>query len=95
MRPESPASPAPFPMQAADQCVKCGLCLPHCPTYGVTLDEAESPRGRIALMQGLASGALAASPALQGHLDSVEVPVRSVEPQVPTTLQLLPMYSQE
>jgi len=56
-------------MQAADQCVKCGLCLPHCPTYRVTLNEAESPRGRIALMQGLASGALAASPALQGHLD--------------------------
>jgi glycolate oxidase iron-sulfur subunit len=69
MHAESSGAAGRFPIQAADQCVKCGLCLPHCPTYRITLDEARSPRGRIALMQGLAGGTLAASPALQAHLD--------------------------
>ena len=58
-----------FPLAKADQCVKCGICLPHCPTYRVTQNEADSPRGRIMLMQGLATGMLGAEPALQAHLD--------------------------
>ena len=41
--------------QQAASCVKCGLCLPHCPTYKITQNECESPRGRIALMEGLAT----------------------------------------
>ncbi len=53
----------------ADQCVMCGLCLPHCPTYRISLDEAESPRGRIALARWIASGQLAADPAALQHLD--------------------------
>ncbi len=53
----------------ADRCVKCGLCLPHCPTYLLFRNEAESPRGRIALIQGLLAGALEAGPPLLDHLD--------------------------
>ena len=64
------ASPFPdFPLADADKCVKCALCLPHCPTYKVTRDEGESPRGRIALMQGLATGALKPTRRLAEHLD--------------------------
>jgi len=53
----------------ADRCVKCGLCLPHCPTYTQARDEGESPRGRIALMQGVAAGDLPAGPRLEAHLE--------------------------
>lgn len=59
-----------FPLELADRCVKCGLCLPHCPTYGLDNVEGESPRGRIALMQGLATGRLEPGPALVRHLDN-------------------------
>jgi len=52
----------------ADQCVMCGLCLPHCPTYRLARTEAESPRGRVALARALASGA-DPEPALLAHLD--------------------------
>lgn len=56
-------------LDLADQCVMCGLCLPHCPTYRISLDEAESPRGRIALARSIAGGRLAPGPTALAHLD--------------------------
>ena len=58
------------PFSDTELCVKCGLCLPHCPTYGKTLDESESPRGRLSLIQAWAAGQLEASPKLLGHIDN-------------------------
>ncbi len=52
----------------ADQCVLCGMCLPHCPTYRLAHRENESPRGRIGLMLGLAEGALLPEGKIRQHL---------------------------
>ena len=48
-------------------CVRCGQCLTSCPTYVLTMDEAEGPRGRIAMARALADGQLRLSPDLIEH----------------------------
>lgn len=37
-------------------CMRCGFCLPACPTYREVEKESATPRGRIALMKGIADG---------------------------------------
>ena len=50
-------------------CVSCGLCLPHCPTWRVTGDESASPRGRIAAMRAVQSGAIGLTQEFTRYMD--------------------------
>jgi len=52
-----------------DLCVMCGMCIPHCPTYKLYQTEAESPRGRISLIQSIISQGLSPSKKVIRHID--------------------------
>ncbi|WP_395154350.1 (Fe-S)-binding protein [Ilumatobacter sp.] len=67
-------------------CVSCGLCLPHCPTFRVTGEEAYSPRGRIDAMRAVESGEL---PIDETFIDFMEtcVQCRGCEPACPSGVQ--------
>jgi glycolate oxidase iron-sulfur subunit len=66
-------------------CVHCGFCLPACPTYRVTGNELDSPRGRIYLIKQLVEGA-AATEATRDHLDRC-LTCRSCETACPSGVQ--------
>lgn len=72
-------------IEDADRCVKCAVCLPHCPTYRISGNEAESPRGRIALMRALADGSQEPGPGMVRHLDQC-LACRSCEPVCPANV---------
>lgn len=44
----------PYIPEATD-CRSCGICLSHCPTFGLRREESQSPRGRIRLIERLLS----------------------------------------
>jgi len=51
------------------QCIHCGLCLNHCPTYRVLGTEMDSPRGRIYQVLLADEGRLAIGDAFVTHID--------------------------
>lgn len=67
-------SALPVLLQAEQQkllaCIHCGLCLEACPTYTITGDENDGPRGRLYLMRAVGEGRLASdSIAFERHID--------------------------
>lgn len=51
------------------QCVHCGLCLSACPTYQITGMEAESPRGRVFLLEHIRDNPSLLNPDAMQYLD--------------------------
>jgi glycolate oxidase iron-sulfur subunit len=51
-------------------CIHCGLCLEACPTYVITGDENDGPRGRLYLMRAVGEGRLPReSRSFERHID--------------------------
>ena len=50
-------------------CTRCGLCLESCPTYTLWGAEADSPRGRITLIEDALAPGGTASPEMAVHID--------------------------
>ncbi len=73
-----PATPAPVRAGSpaasagrspADDCVHCGFCLPHCPTYVSWGEEPDSPRGRIDLFRAVEDGRIGLDESVVRHFD--------------------------
>lgn len=78
------------PFSGLYACVHCGFCLQSCPTFLVTGDESDSPRGRIVLLAALDRGELEESdPDLIFHLDRC-LGCRACEPVCPSGVSYAP-----
>lgn len=51
------------------RCVRCSICVPHCPSYAVFRTEGDSPRGRVQLMRAAIEGRLTPDATFERHLD--------------------------
>ncbi|MTD31383.1 (Fe-S)-binding protein [Planomicrobium sp. YIM 101495] len=68
-------------------CMRCGFCLPACPTYLATNhDESHSPRGRIALMKAMRDGDVVWDGSVKGSFDMC-LGCRACEPACPAGVE--------
>nr|WP_227872360.1 (Fe-S)-binding protein [Paenibacillus albus] len=66
--------------------MRCGFCLPACPTFRETGIEAESPRGRIALMKAVADGLMDPDYAFETQMNHC-LGCRACEPACPADVK--------
>jgi len=76
--------------QALRACVHCGMCNATCPTYQLTGDELEGPRGRIYLMKSVLEGTRPSRLSLD-HLDSC-LSCRACETTCPSGVEYHRLY---
>ncbi|MEV4464682.1 (Fe-S)-binding protein [Micromonospora echinofusca] len=76
-----------FDPEQLSRCISCGFCLPACPTYAMTGDEASSPRGRITLMRALQDGSLPPDDATLAEQSSFCLGCRACEPVCPAGVE--------
>ncbi|MGS2618723.1 (Fe-S)-binding protein [Micromonospora sp. LZ34] len=76
-----------FDPEQLSRCISCGFCLPACPTYAMTGDEASSPRGRITLMRALQDGTLPPDDPTLAEQSSFCLGCRACEPVCPAGVQ--------
>src|SRR5436853_533407 len=68
-------------------CMRCGFCLPACPTYIQTgNNEVHSPRGRIAIMKAVRDGVVEWDSSIEESIDLC-LGCRACEPACPAGVE--------
>lgn len=67
-------------------CMRCGFCLPACPTFRETGVEAESPRGRISLMKAVVDGLMSPDQQFEDQMNHC-LGCRACEPACPADVK--------
>jgi glycolate oxidase iron-sulfur subunit len=76
-----------FDAETLNACIGCGYCLPTCPTYRLTGDEASSPRGRITLMSAIQAGEIELGDPAAMEQSQECLACRACEPVCPAGVQ--------